>query len=160
MLKVQYIPSKISTEVNSVILRELVIRLGIEIVEKIIGPRKIGLPDQRLGKVKTVGSPATDQETAFILYDRPFEGQPGRNQTNSAFSLKGLIIPFFHLDVKDRRQSASIDRGNTPFDQGGILYSIGVENAKKTKEMAAIIDDRFVEQDEVLISTSSPHIKS
>src|SRR6187455_281171 len=98
--QVQYITAKITTEVNTIALRKLVIEFGIEIIKEIIGPGKIGLPDQGLRQIKSIRSSSTDQEAAFSFYNGPFESQPGGYQSNTPFPFKILVITIFHLDIQ------------------------------------------------------------
>jgi hypothetical protein len=128
----QDITTKIARQINAVILIDLVIGFGVEIVEiKFVILIIFGCFQKQIG----IGTPARNNKGRFVFLDRALHGQAAGNQADSPRNGIVLFVTILHFDIHHRGKSSAILRGTVSLNNTGILQGIAVEGAEESKQM-------------------------
>ena len=103
------VSAKVPTEEKPVLFAQLIVDLGIQVIEKIVRNRVKILtvffgPVDCTRKNIYVRTAAGDDKRRFLLLDRPFQGQARSDKPNASRTGEFFIVSFFELDVDNGRR--------------------------------------------------------
>jgi hypothetical protein len=81
------------------------------------------------------------------------------DQPDPALTVEGLVVPLLHGDVEHRAGPTPIVGRHAALVQFDVLDRVRVEHAEKAEEVAGIVHHRLVQQDQVLVRSSTTHIE-
>src|SRR5882757_640698 len=157
--KAQVVPAKVTGEVYPVLLIDLIVGLYIQVIEikAVISDRGVAREaEEEVG----IGSPCADGKRTFILYNRAFGIEPGRDQPDTPAQVIVLVIPVIHFNIHYGGETTSIFGRHSPLVNRDILYSVRVEGGKESQEVRGIVDGGFIQQDQVLVGAPAPYKKT
>jgi len=132
VLHVQLIAAMVDTEIDAILVRELVIDLGINVVEKIAGGAfctigLINLFDDGTCKHIIIGPSSGNNKGGLVLDNGALQSKFGSNESDGSSTVHFLHIPFLHADVHHRAEPSPVMSGKTTLGKCNIGYGIGIE---------------------------------
>ncbi len=130
--KPQNVASEIAAGKKAVAAVDLIIHLGVQVVEIQHGGILDGIRRSQQEQIE-VRATCSEEERTFTFLERAFEVEFARNKADATAHIEILVIPVIHFNVQHGGDTSAVLRRHTAFVQRRILYGIGIEGAEKAQ---------------------------
>ncbi len=143
LIKIENIPTKIPGEIESILIRNIVIGFGCQII-KIQPCTVIKSISEWSCKYVNVGSATSDEKWRLIFLYWSLKCKSTEYASNTTIHFKLFIVPFFHSNIENRRNSSSKSWRDPAFIKFHIFHSIRIEDRKETEHMRRVVNRSFI----------------